>query len=135
MEVDIPSDLKDLNPQVLVKYSEDLGKRFARGNNAITTSQLRNVFSDIKRIQLNWKGKKMSEEELVGKLQLLKPKLAYAAGKPSQRKKRDAIKKLKKELEKAIDSVVTSEDIPKAADNFFALVEAIVAYHKFHGGK
>lgn len=135
MEINIPTDLKDLNPQMLVEYSEELGKRFATGNDAITTSQLRNVFSDIKRIQLNWKAKKMTEEELVGKLQLLKPKLAYAAGKPSQRKKQDAIKKLKNELESAIDSVVNSGDKKKAANNFFNLVEAIVAYHKYYGGK
>jgi len=35
----------------------------------------------------------------------------------------------------AIDGVVNSENKVRALENFLALLEAVVAYHKFHGGR
>ena len=60
---------------------------------------------------------------------LLKPKLAYAAGRhPRQLKAFQAF------MVQAIDGVVKSENKGNALTNFFDLLEAVVAYHKFHGG-
>lgn len=124
---ELPKDLKDLSAENIVKLGEELGKRFAR-EKKITTSQIRNVFSDIKRIHFEWKARE-NKDKLLGELTLLKPKLAYTAGRHSN------VRELKKVLEKAIDGVVNSQNSEKAGENFFNLVEAIVAYHKYYGGK
>lgn len=129
----IPEDLKDFETKDLVEYSEDLGKKFSGGKSEVKTSQLRNVFSDIKRIQLEWENNR-DISNLQMRLQLLKPRLAYAAGKPSQKPKRKAINLLKTEVEKAIDGVLNSTDKEKAAENFFKFIESVVAYHKYYGG-
>ncbi len=153
----IPKDLSEWKEEDMVKYAEELGKRLAIGvhkscntvvektNNkkrcpkcnrpvkdkdilTVTTSQLRNVFSDINRIRMEWKFGELKEDRLPKELVLLKPKLAYAAGRHRN------VEELKKELEEAIDKVATSSNVKVAGDNFFRFVESIVAYHKYYGG-
>jgi len=124
----VPQDLSGWKEEEMIKYAEELGRRFAR-QKKITTSQLRNVFSDINRIRMEWKFGELEEDRLPKELLLLKPKLAYAAGRHAN------VKELKNELEKAIDAVVKSSNIKAAADNFFRFVESVVAYHKYYGGK
>lgn len=124
----IPGDLSEWKEEEMIKHAEKLGREFAK-EKKITTSQLRNVFSDISRIRMEWKFGELEEERLPGELLLLKPKLAYAAGRHKN------VKKLKQELESAIDAVVKSSDVKAAGNNFFRFVESIVAYHKYYGGK
>nr|QNO50785.1 hypothetical protein HMJGLFMP_00027 [Methanosarcinales archaeon ANME-1 ERB6] len=62
------------------------------------------------------------------RLELLKPRLAYAA-------RHDEVKPLKKVLDKAIDGVKNSDNKREAFENFLRFIESIVAYHKFYGGK
>jgi len=153
----IPKDLSEWNEEEMVKYAEELGKRLAIGvhkscntvvektNNmkrcpkcnrpvkdkdilTVTASQLRNVFSDINRIRMDWRAEKLDDKALISRLILLKPKLAYAA-------RYEGVKKLlKKDFEDAIEGVVSSSKKKKAANNFFRFVESIVAYHKYYGG-
>jgi CRISPR-associated protein Csm2 len=56
---------------------------------------------------------------------LLKPKLAYAAG------RQDEVKPLMAVLVPCIDRVHTKDDF----SHFYRFVEAIIAYHRFHGGR
>jgi len=123
----IPKDLSEWNEEEMVKYAEELGRKFAK-EKKITTSQLRNVFSDINRIRMEWKFGELKEDRLPKELVLLKPKLAYAAGRHRN------VEELKKELEEAIDKVAKSSNVKVAGDNFFRFVESIVAYHKYYGG-
>ena len=81
----------------------------------ITTSQLRNIFSVAKRAK--------KKEDLF----FMRPKLAYAYG----RADKDELKKLLFFLDKQIKSVKEDLDVKK----FQELFEAIVAYHKYYGGK
>lgn len=158
----LPEDLKDLEPNQLVDYSDQLGEKFGKDRHVqcggfvekgrcttcnkkvakryivgkVTTSQLRGIFNDIKRIQLQWKQAKKEEktkkeEDLIAKLHLLKPRMVYAVGKANKQK---SISELINEIECGIDGVVNSENKKEAADNFFKFVEAVVAYHKYHGG-
>lgn len=121
----MPEDLKEWDEEEMIKYAEELGRKFAR---SVKTSQLRNVFSDINRIRMEWKFGNITEDELPKRLFLLKPKLAYAAG------RHKSVEGLKKELEKAIDAVAKSSKKRDAGNNFFKFVEAVVAYHKYYGG-
>ena len=105
-------DAKTLN-EFASKKAEELvqGKREER----LTTSQIRNVLDEIQ---------KMREYDET-RLQLIRPKLAYTAGKHGGRVR---------------DFQVIMEEAIRLAnrDNFEffkAFVEAIVAYHRYHGGK
>ena len=67
-------------------------------------------------------------------LVMLKPKLAYAAGRQMAVKSnfypfmKNAIEGVEKAEKEGLDQKV-------AMEHFFLLVESVVAYHKFHGGE
>lgn len=102
-------------------YNEDINKLksfmkslLSRSDN-ITASQLRNIFSVAK------KAKKKED------LFVMRPKIAYAYG----RAEKSELKKLLFFLDKQIQNIVDDSDVKK----FQELFEAIVAYHKYYGGK
>ena len=107
----LAGDAKELN-----EYADSLGNWYVQGRDEkLTTSQIRNVLDEIQ---------KMKDYDEY-RLQMLRPKLAYAAGRHKGKVKefRDLMEVLIKNTNKANFS------------NFKNFVEAIVAYHKFHGGK
>lgn len=104
----------------LVEVAERLGQDFANG---LSTSQIRNVFGEVKRLQMKGRFDQQSARELI----LLKPKLAYQAGRHGRK-----VEDLAKVLSKAIDRV--GSDLQRF-EHFVDFFEAILAYHKAHGGK
>lgn len=84
-------------------------------NDNITTSQLRNIFS------LSKKAKRKED------LYIIRPKLAYAYGRSDKLE----LKKLLFFLDKQIQNIKDDKDVL----SFQELFEAIVAYHKYYGGK
>lgn len=82
----------------------------------ISTSQLRNIFSRIRPIN--------DYRELA----ILRPKLAYISG---REEKNEAIKTLLYLLDQLIIAVDNGEKLRR----FHDFVEALVAYHKYWGGK
>ena len=85
----------------------------------ISTSKLRNIYSEIIKIQQE------SESNKVKKIAMLRPKLAYYAG----RDKDTAF--FMNELERMISEISN----PKQVDNLKDFFEAIVCYKKEVGGK
>lgn len=83
--------------------------------NALTTSQLRKFFGEVKRQQMQG----YNETDFV----LLKPKLAYAVGRD---KKNTKIKEFYYVLSDAMRHVNSEKEFK----NFIKVFEAIVAYHK-----
>jgi len=120
------NDLSKLSAADINEISSVQGENFSR----IKTNQIRNVFSTVNKIRAMQK-KKSAYENLERELILMKPKLAYAAG-----RNRD-VRPFKDFLASAIDGVVGAGESCKteALNNFFALIESVVAYHKFYGGK
>jgi CRISPR-associated protein Csm2 len=117
-----------------VKEAENLGKKLAPENNdsnAMTSSQLRNFFGGLKKIQLEAKVQKDEEFNLL-KVKLLKPKLAYAKGRATStpKTKYNRIGIFYDEVAVAIDAIQTKQHLL----NFVDWIEAVVAYHKFYGG-
>jgi CRISPR-associated protein Csm2 len=104
-----------------IKFADDFGKVVAK--KGLTTSQIRNFFGEVKRIQL-----KGYENEQTAFL-LLKPKLAYAA----KRARGNATDKFKEVMDQAHDAV--EEGNNGHFINFVNFLEAILAYHKAYGGK
>lgn len=101
----------------------------------LKTHQLRNVFSAIEKMRTQYKRIqriKDAEERMarMSKLDmdliLLKPKIAYAAG-----KQRSVRYNFFPFVQGAVDAVGRSKDKDKAYQNFFALMESVVGYHKY----
>jgi len=90
----------------------------------LTTSQIRNVFGAVKKMQI-------SETYEQTDFLMLKPRLFYAA----QRKGTEGSKEFANKIKVAIDAVINAVDKKKAFDNFANFFEAILAYHRAAGGK
>jgi len=101
----------------LNKYAEELAQFYIKGgrNEALSTSQIRTILTEIQKMK----------EFNPTKLQLLRPKLAYAAG-----RHKGKVKEFRDLLEALIKKANQDN-----FDTFKNFVEAIVAYHKYHGGK
>ena len=104
----------------MVEYAEKAGRFMAlRG---LTNSKIRSIYGEIKRIQMSEFEKEKSS------FLLLKPKVAYALG----RERDNSGLKLFKEIFDLSSADVTNQ---KSFQNFCNLMEAILAYHRAHGGK
>ncbi|NWF92139.1 MAG: type III-A CRISPR-associated protein Csm2 [Syntrophaceae bacterium] len=106
-------DAKELN-----SYANELAKSYLNArkeSEKLTTSQIRNVLDELQRMR----------EFDEAALHLIRPKLAYAAGRHGGRVK---------DFQKLLDTTIkiTNRENFKNFKNF---VEAIVAYHRYYGGK
>lgn len=136
------SPLYQMTAQQIDAYCNARGQQFAR---SVTTSQLRNVFSKIVSIRTFYNNPNVGDfKTFVNKLKrditLLKPRLAYATGRDRSLKNfNDDMVNLIDETIKSIDlelsSLKTEQYKLTSIDNFFAIVEGFVAYHKYYGGK
>ncbi|MEM7038406.1 MAG: type III-A CRISPR-associated protein Csm2 [Bacteroidota bacterium] len=101
--------------KLLKKLNDFIGKT----GKAMTTNQLRNIYGLSKQIP--------AEEASLHRLSKLKYKLAYAAGRKDQNQ---AIVSLMDDL---INGVLqTDQDVKSKFQSFQSIMEAIVAYHRFH---
>lgn len=120
------SALEQLGKDLARKESESIGdqrnQNRTRTIEAMSTSQIRRFFGAVKRIQADF-------DNLKGEIILLEPKLAYAVGRDENKSK---IKKFYQEISPLLKAINEDE---KKFKNFVSIVEAIVAYHKVHGGK
>ncbi|MBS3945863.1 MAG: type III-A CRISPR-associated protein Csm2 [Melioribacter sp.] len=104
---------KDLNyDQFIEKIKSFLKDRAPK----ITTSQIRNIFSLVKR-----------EKEING-LKRIRPKLAYTYGRAE---KNEQLKELLFLMDSQLQGIKEQSEVPKLKDFF----EALIAYHKYYGGK
>ena len=108
-----------------VQWANDLGRRLSdnadKNNPAMTTSQIRKFFGEVKRIQADFEANKDD-------VPLLVAKLAYAVGrKPTQK-----MKDFYSEFSAGIQAINGSKE---NYDRFVKLLESTVAFHKFYGGK
>ena len=111
-----------LKTEELVKQGEEMGKMLARKEVGLTTSQIRKFLDAVNKIKSSGHQKKDFRSACL----LLKPKLAYAAG-----RQKKAVGPLMTVLEPCIDKVCDEEDFTR----FHRFVEAIVAYHRYYGGR
>lgn len=124
---DIQAIIAQGDPQKLVEWADKIGKAIAR---QVTSSQLRNIFGTARQIQMRWDTDKTAAfRDAV----LLKPKLGYYA----KRERGRGMADLERILSPALDEMAqgATEDERKKRYNYFVdFLEAIVAYHKKHGG-
>lgn len=103
----------------------------------ISSSQLRNIFGYAKRIDEEVKNtSEPLSGDVVRKLLLLSPKLAYVAGRMMKKNNSEsdesrALKMLRDVFDRCVEKIGT--DAAKFK-RFMDLFEVILSYHKFYGG-
>lgn len=112
-----------------IEFAENFGEYLAK--NRLTTSQIRNIFGEVKRIQINYNDYSENNKDFFKDFLLLRPKIAYAAKRAGSR----GIEAFKNVMDKAHFSVTSADDKSKAFQNFVDFFEAILAYHKANGGR
>ncbi len=112
--------LKNLSGDDLVDISSKMGGHLSK---KLKTTQIRRFLDGIRKLDSEFdRGKNFNKDLVI----LMKPKLAYAVGRNQD------IKPLMEVLEPAITAGAKSySDFKKLV----ALIEGIVAYHRYHGGK
>ena len=129
-EIDnLTAGLQQYKTRELVEDTEELGKKLARD---LKTTQIRKFLDAVNRLKAQPDRDNNFTEKVKPELDLLRPKLAYAAAR--QRKgDRDPgpVEPLRKVLEAAIKKVDEPEDFTRLVQ----LIESIIAYHKAAGGK
>lgn len=108
-----------------IDFASEFGKQIADGG--LTTSQIRIVFGEMRRIQMNDYLNQKTD------FLLLKAKLAYAV----KRHNKPGLTDFFKLFEIAYDAVDKNNDEngTKHFKNMMDLTEAVLAYHKYFGGK
>ncbi|MBI4229136.1 MAG: type III-A CRISPR-associated protein Csm2 [Deltaproteobacteria bacterium] len=121
IEKKIPKSLKAFPVTDIIACAESLGQILTQGKekDRLSTSQIRNIFGEVRKIQMRGYGDGR-------KFKLLEPRLAYVAGKHGGK-----VEDLAKVLRKCIVSTNDQDDFNVFVDFF----EAILAYHKASGGK
>ena len=116
---------------------------FVKNNNIanqISTSQIRKFLSAVNKINNKIRYQNNDDilsEDIVAEIAYMRVQFAYIVGKNKKNsnyknKDNEGLEKLHAELDGAIANIKNSKS---NFINFARYVEAIVAYHKFHGGK
>jgi len=128
MGVEIVEEIKKELPSILGGDSKKLVENARRlGEHLggrLSTSQIRSIFSEVKQMR------RYDED----RLNLLRPKMAYTAGKHGSRvqgKLVGPIVDLQEILDKCIERISSEEEF----ENFKSFFEAILAYHRYYGGR
>lgn len=117
--------LKEWDTADLVERANAVGEEL--GRRGMTTSQIRNFLDEVNRIQAELQGRESEFDR--ARVVLLKPVLAYAAGRQTgdTRRMLGAFAEL---FSAAADRVWDTGDFKK----FLDFTRAVVAYHRYHGG-
>ncbi len=99
------------------------------GRMAMTTSQIRNFFGEVKRIQARSQAQGFDKQRT--SFLLIRPKLAYAEARVLAKTRESRISVFRKVIEQAHSAVKTEEQF----QNFVDFLEATLAYHKSFGGR
>ena len=115
----------DSSTEEVVNLSNEVGEFLAR-RVRLKASQLRKVFDNLKKIESEVKKGSLKSSDIRKRIILLKPMLAYTVARHP-----NTVGPLADILQPAIDKVRTEDDFKTLVQ----LLETILAYHKFHGGR
>lgn len=116
----------------MIDYADKVGKFTAiyfdngKKNPRLNTTKIRNLYGEIKRIQSkhNFESEKYS-------FYLLKARFAYVIGRESKQEIKEALNVLFNIYKCSEDYVIDNQTF----DNYCNLMEAIIAFHRYYGGK
>lgn len=123
---DTEAVLNMTDPEKFVRLAEGLGEFCTqdyqegrrRIRRKISSSQIRSIYDQVQRLPDRY------DEEVKRRLQLLRPKLAYARGRHEQLA----------DFQEVFDELIQKVKDERQLGNFKKFFEAVVAYHKAHGG-
>lgn len=117
-----------MTPAEIVAKADEVAQMLIKDK--LKTGQIRNFYSAVTRMRTDFANKDEGYMKGLQKdITMLKPKLAYAAGRQT------AVRAtFYPTMRNAIDGIIKSNYSEDAFDNFFMFAESIVAYHKFYGG-
>lgn len=130
MQVDARKIIADGDVDLLVNTAQQVGEAVAR---QLTTSQIRNIFGEVRRIEMNWRADQPTDDETAYRqVVLLQPKLAYQA----KRERGRGVEELQGVLSPCIDVIRKARKDERRLyfQRFVDFFEAILAYHKAAGG-
>jgi CRISPR-associated protein Csm2 len=85
--------------EILVDTAKQIGQELAR---QLTTSQIRNIFGEVRRIEMNWRAETEDDaKEAYRKVVLLQPKMAYQA----RRERGRGVEMLQEVLDPCIEEI------------------------------
>ncbi|MBW1953420.1 MAG: type III-A CRISPR-associated protein Csm2 [Deltaproteobacteria bacterium] len=121
--------LEDLETAVLVDMADEMGKELARN---LKINQIRRFLDALRKIEQEFFRVASSadpgqREKIKHNLSMLRPKLAYAVGRDR------SVRPLMTVLEPAIRKAAADPD--QNFEKLLHFMEAIIAYHKYYGGK
>ncbi len=125
-------DYVDKAERVITSLVSRYDKRTVRNVPLLTTSKIRSLLSlssDIYNELLNQQGDNLSED-MLGRIAYLKVRFIYEAGRDKDGHVKDFVEKAN--ILKIVDQIGNSK---KNYILFNRYMEALVAYHKFYGGK
>jgi len=96
-------------------------------NKSVTTRHIRTFLDEVNRIEAEFKGKEADFDN--SRVTMLKPQLAYAAGRERGEERR-VLTEFAELYFAAIGKVEDARDFKR----FMDFTQAVVAYHRFHGG-
>lgn len=102
------------------------------GRNAITTTQIRNIFTEVKRIETKLTSAEENDDSWNNEFLLLRYKMAYNTARTLQRTQDSRMKEFREIMETAHSLVGGNK---KNFKNFVKFFEGTIAYHKVHGGQ
>jgi len=111
-----------------IEFCDKFGKKIVEGK--LTTSQIRIIFGELRRIEMRIKDKKILPQNEKTTLLMLRPKLAYAV----KRHNNEGIKEFNAFFKIAYDTIVKNNNFT-TFNNLMLLFEGILAFHKYYGGK
>ena len=118
--------------KLLIEIANKLGAELKQLG--FTTSQIRNVFGVVRSLDQRVRADSAEQlaDDVYRELLMLKPKLAYQKARASTRDATSAADLLKQVFDTAIDTIGRNRVYFERFMDFF---EAILAYHRYHGGR
>lgn len=119
-----------------IQFAQDFGAHLCNlqddrpGREALTTSQIRNFFGEVRRIQAKIQQGGFNSENKIAFL-LIRPKLAYAEARVKSKQGKSRIEDFRKVMEKAHMAVKDQHSFQRFVD----FLEAVLAFHKSYGGR
>ena len=116
------TQIQEMDAESINEKGESLGEKYA--NRGVKSHQIRRVYSSVKRAEAEFKSE--DKEEARRTLTLVKPHLAYAASRD------DSMQDFMDDVSDLIDDAVEDDG---SMENFFEIMEAVVAYHSYYSQK
>ena len=121
------NDISDYSAKMVGNKVDNKEGNKVDNKEKVTTSQIRNIFSRIKKLEALAK-KDPDSDNCIADVKRLRVQFAYNSGRNSEN---PIYRDFMNDLDELAQKIKTNRDVLR----FYEFVEAIVAYMKYHGGE